>query len=386
MSSPSAHVSDWDIADLLHLDDSFQAFLRGLEDADVVWFCFFSTGLLHVLGHFVQFIPPSISFVLLTSALDDDELAALAGLTSHPFFPIAERVDSKAVYELLFRNVDQPFGWVDVDCFVSDSRWFDEATRSLDRQNAVSGAFQYGPIPIAAAPFLVVNPVAIGEVITFVGGAVSPSSYTYVDTSVGRDIAGFSSRVVRDYHDVALREVLVMEGDHLPFPQGGLLDVYVDGLEARSHERHHHRESGRVLDLVFYDGLVLYQLLARAAGLRIKFIRRYPGSKAASAEVVHLGGISYWERLPAVSPHRISPTTLPWSAHLDALLLQRFVALGDPPDVYSARWRRLSRLVEGAGTTMPALANDLANFLRRSGVATTDERWAALFGGHAANV
>lgn len=367
--------------ELCHLDDAFQRFLRSVDD-DRLWFCFFGPGLLHVFRHFTRFLPAELNCALLTTALTADERALLREITPLPVFHVPGLVDSKAVYELLFRNCARPFGWVDVDCFVARGGWFAECAAGAGPGIAACGPFLYGPIPLLAAPMMCFNPDAMHDIVSATGGLVSPASYAYRRTAEGREAPGFTCRVVQEHHEEALRRVLVMESPGIPFPQGGVLDRFDDGSEARSHERHHHRELGRRLEFVVFDGLMMYQLMARAAGQRIGQFRRYAGSKVMSAEVVHTGGISYWERL---SPHNAQVSgapgsRLPWSAHLDAVLLGRFLRERDLPDAYRERADRLAGRLAGAGVTMDALRDELARELRSRGVDSADERWAEALG------
>ncbi|GGZ97273.1 dTDP-dihydrostreptose--streptidine-6-phosphate dihydrostreptosyltransferase [Streptomyces bluensis] len=365
---------------LLAEDQRFQHFLSGLSTGAPVWFCFFTSGLLHVTRHFLRFVPPGLNVAFVCSDLTREEAAVRDTMSGGlPAFDIDKRVGSHEIFELLLRNLDRPFGMVDCDCFVTKADWFTRCTDALTEGVAVSGPFTYGPVPLAAPPFMALDPRARPEIERAIGGPVSPAAYAYIPPGPEKEIDGALARLIEPHHEAALAQVLALEGHRLPFPQGGLLDVLDDGREVRSHERYHHAQNGNAVIRVVFDGLMLYQLMALAAGWRVAHFHSYPGTKVFAPELVHAGGISYWHRLRpgelAAGRHE-----LPWSAHIDALLLEDFNARDDAPDGYRSRSLRLAASLRQADVTLDELRERLRGKLSSSGVDVTDSRWRALLG------
>ncbi|GHF52129.1 hypothetical protein GCM10010218_36920 [Streptomyces mashuensis] len=369
---------------LTSLDERFQEFLSGLPDDRPLWFSFYSTGLLHAVQHFLRFVPPQIECVFLTSALTPEEMAvrdAMTGAVDNGprSFDIAERVGSHEIFEFLMRNLDRPFGIVDVDCFVMDADWFRHCMDGLEPGVAVSGPFTYGPIPLAAPPLMAIDPAARAGIEHAIGGPVSPAAYAYIPPGPEKEIDGAMVRLIEPHHEAALAKVMAMEAHRLPFPQGGLLDVLDDGREVRSHERYHHTQNGHDVIRTVFDGLMFYQLMALAAGRRIAHFHHVPGTKVFAPQLVHAGGISYWHRL---RPSEIAAgiDELPWSAHIDALLLEDFTNRPDAPESYRTRRKRLAANLRQSGADLPRLRKELTGKLAASGIDTTDPRWQAVLG------
>ncbi|WUB15022.1 dTDP-dihydrostreptose--streptidine-6-phosphate dihydrostreptosyltransferase [Streptomyces platensis] len=365
---------------MLSQDERFQEFLSGLPAGPPVWFCFFTSGLLHVTRHFLRFVPPGLNVAFVCSDLTQEEIAVRDTMSDGlPAFDIDERVGSHEIFEFLLRNLDRPFGIVDCDCFVMDADWFTRCTDALEPGVVVSSPFSYGPIPLAAPPFMALDPRARPEIERAIGGPVSPAAYAYIPPGPEKEIDGAMTRLIEPHHEAALGKVLAMEGRRLPFPQGGLLDVLDDGREVRSHERYHHAQNGNGVIRVVFDGLMLYQLMALAAGWRIHHFHGFPGTKVFAPQLVHAGGISYWHRL---RPSEVAAGLheLPWSAHIDALLLEDFNARPDAPESYRARSVRLAAGLRQSRATLEGLREQLRGKLSSSGVDVTDSRWRAVLG------
>lgn len=321
-------------------------------------------------------MPPQLNCALITSGLATDEISLRDSMTSFPAFDMTERVGSHEIFELLFRNLDRNYGLVDSDCFVMNGSWFADSMAGLRPGVAINGALSYGPIPLAPPPFIAINPAAKPEIERAIGGRISPAAYAYTGPGSGPEIDGALVQLIEDHHVAALAGVLGMEGPQLPFPQGGLMDVLDDGREVRSHERFYHRQSGRSVARVVFDGMMLYQLMALAAGWRIGHFRSYPGTKVFAPEVVHAGGISYWERVPA--SNLSAAAGLPWAAHIDAILLDSFVRQFGASGVYAARADRLTASLQQFGVTVPVLQRQLEGKLSSAGVGVSDDRWRAI--------
>ncbi|MGV9884668.1 dTDP-dihydrostreptose--streptidine-6-phosphate dihydrostreptosyltransferase [Streptomyces sp. NPDC003006] len=363
---------------LLSEDERFQKFLAELPADTPVWFCFFSSGLLHVIQHFLRFVPQGLNFAFVSSGLTAQEIALRDTMSDGlPAFDLDEGIGSHEIFEFLLRNLDRPYGIVDSDCFVADADWFTRCMDGLGPGVAVSSPLSYGPIPLAAPPFMALDPAARPEIERAIGGPVSPAAYSYTPPGPEKEIDGAMVRLIEPHHEEALAKVLALEERRLPFPQGGLLDVLDDGREVRSHERYHHAQNGNSVIRVVFDGLMFYQLMALAAGWRITHFHTFPGTKVFAPQMVHAGGISYWHRL---RPSEIAAGIheLPWSAHMDALLLQQFNTRLDAPASYRARGDRLAANLRQSATSLEQLREELHGKFTASGVDVSDPRWRAV--------
>ncbi|PWW60378.1 hypothetical protein [Actinokineospora spheciospongiae] len=383
MSPHSSADSTENAADaefLLGRDRQFREFVGELPTDGPPWFCFFSSGLLHVIQHFLRFLPPTLNFAFVCSGLTAEERKVRDEMSDGlPAFDLTERVGSHEIFEFLLRNLDRPFGIVDSDCFVMDTEWFTRCTDGLQPGVAISSPLSYGPIPLAAPPFMAIDPAARAVIESAIGGPISPAAYSYTPPGPEKEIDGAMVRLIQPHHEAALTSVLALEGHRLPFPQGGLLDVLDDGREVRSHERHHHLNNGNTVIRVVFDGLMLYQLMALAAGLRIEHFHSFPGTKVFAPQMVHAGGISYWHRL---RPSEIAAgiSELPWSAHIDGLLLESFTGRADAPASYRARRKRLGAALRQSDVDVEGLRTALRGKLSGAGVDVADPRWAAVLG------
>ncbi|MDQ1438555.1 MAG: dTDP-dihydrostreptose-streptidine-6-phosphate dihydrostreptosyltransferase [Acidimicrobiaceae bacterium] len=333
------------------------------------WVVFLTGNLIHVFDHFIHFQPPDLRLLVVVSDMTPDEADTVRSLTSAPVFSIEPRIDSKAVYELLFAVMDQPWAWVDVDCYVLDRSLYDEWDK-LNGTAPVAGPFLYGPIPLCAAPLVYFDPQVHRRVEDAIGEPVSPSAYSFVPTAHGREMEAACTYLVTDGQRRALERVLAFERPDIPYPQGGISDVLSDGNESRSHERSARRAAGLDVDHVFFDGLMLYQLLAIAFGMWPAQLRHIPGSKIISPDLVHTGGISYWQQLSPHDARTVSSADgqLPLAAHLDAAVLRRFVF--DHPDLDRPKERQqaIDQYLGQMGRTSTELADDLLARLHDAGV------------------
>lgn len=347
---------------------AFEAFVRE-RDLTRPWVVFLTGNLIHVFDHFIRFQPPDLPMLVAVSDITLEELETMRSLTAAPIFGIEQRIDSKAMYELLFAVMEEPWAWVDVDCYVSDRSLYDSWS-TLDGATPVAGPFLYGPIPLCAAPLLYFDPAVHRRVEAELGEPVSPSAYSFVPTEHGREMADARPHLITEGHRQALEQVLVFERPGIPYPQAGICDVLTDGHESRSLERSARRAAGLDVDHVFFDGLMLYQLLAIVFGMRPAQLRRIPGSKVVSPELVHTGGISYWEQLGPHDARAVAAAggDLPLSAYLDAAVLRRFAH--EHPELEGPKRRQamIDEILGAANRTSEELAAELLCRLADAGV------------------
>ena len=365
--------------ELMDADDAFSAFRARIDRKSPVWWCFFSSGMLHVLVHFLRFVGDRSQIALISSELSGEEMDWVDKHVGLPCFHLEADVDPKSIYELLMRSADGPFGWIDVDCFLTAESWFDECEAALSSDVVLVGPFAYGPIPLLAAPFLLINPAAIAGVEERLGGPVSLGSYAFHPTSAGRHAPGVTSRVLQPYHLDAMSKVLCFEGSEMPFPQGGITDVLDSGEIVRSHERFHHRMMGRTVVETVFDAYSVLQLMAMATGFRSHRVRRYPGSKVISHEVVHAGSIGYWEQwIENVRPGAAPAGLASWSGHIDTLLLDDWVRSECALDDYTFKLEQRTRRLSANGISIDLMRAETADMFREVGVDVDAPGWDRL--------
>ena len=73
----------------------------------------------------------------------------------------------------------------------------------------MNGSFCYGPIPLAAPPFVAINPTAHPEIEHTIGGTISPAAYAYTRPGPELEIDGAMVRLIdlREVGRVILHEV-----------------------------------------------------------------------------------------------------------------------------------------------------------------------------------
>jgi len=277
----------------------FQAFHEKLEDKDNVFYMFFTTGLLHWVLNAESFVPPEVNLVLIGSALTPDEDQWIRENVDRPFHHIRLASDDITVWDFLIATNKRNFGWLDIDCFVLNSRLFDEITElPADRSMNCTWAWDSGyGFPIAGTHFLFVNVDAIAAVAAH-GVRATACTFDWDGSWRGFRPRNCYMKVPTAAERKLLLKVLPPDGKGRP----------------------------RLLPLgSYYDTLVVLQLFARAIGYPINqvrtLVRRCAGTLSEldetstdpqlwpedlSDELFHLFGISYYkvydygEYIPAV--------------------------------------------------------------------------------------
>lgn len=276
-----------------HLEE-FQRFYRTLENKDDILYVFFTSNLLHWCLKTIGFVPPEVNLVLLGCDLSPEERSWIEARVPRPFHHLRERVDDKTVWEFLFRTNEANFGWLDVDCMVTNPDLFAEM-RAIPPDAAINCVWSYkglGDLWILSTHFLFLNARVIAEARRR-GLPASPCTFNYEGTAFGREEGAMSGRLRRlAVSRLPTRAQVRLLARLLPFDNRGrpAYPSLVSGYPC-------------------FDTLVMYQLTAHALGFRLNRVRELNGLYDGSpdlyfadhdfAELVHPGGVSWYRQLAA---------------------------------------------------------------------------------------
>ena len=274
-----------------HLEE-FQRFYQALEDKDDILYVFFTSNLLHWCLKTVGLVPSEVNLVLLGCDLTSEEQAWIRANVPRPFHHVRERVDDKTVWEFLFRTNQRNFGWLDVDCMVTNPALFAEM-RAIPDDAAINCLWSYmglGDLWILSTHFLFLNARVIAEM-RRQGLPASPCTFNYEGTAFGREEGAMSGRLRKlAVSRLPTRaQVKLLEGI-LPFDNRGrpAYPSLVSGYPC-------------------FDTLVMFQLTAHALGFRLNRVRELNGLYDGSPdlyfadhdfrELVHPGAVSWYRQL-----------------------------------------------------------------------------------------
>lgn len=257
-----------------HLEE-FRAFYEGLADRRGIFYLFFSGRLLQWVAKCLSYVPDDVNLVLLGSDLPPDELEWVRTSTNRPFHHVRLRLDDQVAWEFLFAVNRHDFGWIDSDCLVLDPALFAELS-TMDGRSALNCTWSwdggYG-FPLANTFLLYVNASVI-RALREKGVPASPYSYDYDWQNLripGR--RAYSRRPTRAQL-ARLRGVVPADAQGRPRTPHGML---------------------------YFDTMVMYQLVARSLGHPIHQVRALEGfghlrgrdvQDESSDELLHIGGVS----------------------------------------------------------------------------------------------
>ncbi|MEV6815383.1 VOC family protein [Micromonospora sp. NPDC051296] len=262
-----------------------QRFCRSLRGSDP-FYMYFTRGLLHWVYQAQRHVPADVNLVLLGSDLPDAEVDWLRANVDRPLHNIRLGVDDNTTWEFLFRANDRNFGWLDIDCFVLAPQLFAEMAMIAD-DVAVNGIWTYpvaDGLPIACTHFAFVN-LQAAHALHRGGAAMSPTNYDWRGSNISLMHPRTHCRVPSPRQRRELLKVLPPDAHGRPRPPGGS---------------------------PFFDTLVAYQVSAYANGYRTHPVRplahrtedslgetangKRVWQQDMSPEVVHVGGVSYYQR------------------------------------------------------------------------------------------
>jgi hypothetical protein len=255
----------------------FRRFYEQLPDKKNIFYLFFTERLLHWALKAMQFVPADVNLVVVGSNLDPGEADWIAANVDRPFHHVPVRIDDKTLWEFLFKISRQNFGWLDIDCFVSNPQLFSEIAAIEDdvALNCIWSFIGAGGMDVMCTHFLFVN-VDVLEAVKERGIRVSPCTHNYEGSNMGRGLFSFSKVPTRQQIEL-LKRVLPLDPKGRP--------VYPSSVEAR-------------FGLQCFDTLVLYQLLTNALGYRLHKVRNLNGTPETegyySDELVHVNAASWY--------------------------------------------------------------------------------------------
>jgi hypothetical protein len=262
-------------------------FIASIEAPDP-FYMFFTEGMLHWVRNAERLVPADVNLVLIGSALPPDERRWLREQIARPMHNIELGVDDNTTWEFLFDANRGNFGYLDADCFVLNPDIFREMTR-IEPTVAINGIWTYDATsgrPIACTHFVFVN-AAVAARMRARGEYLSPTNYDWEGATLSLLHPRDYCRVPTMRQRRILLQVLPPDERGRPRPPGGNR---------------------------FFDTLVAYQVAAYAAGYRTQpvrplahrteaSLRREAGADRApvwqqdmSDELVHVGGVSYYQR------------------------------------------------------------------------------------------
>ena len=102
----------------------FRIFYSALKKKENIFDMFFTRGLLFWVQKSLSFFPQEVKLVLLGCNLDADEIEWIRKNLKLPFYHIEEYHQDSDVWECLTQVNEYHFGWLDIDCFVLNPRFF----------------------------------------------------------------------------------------------------------------------------------------------------------------------------------------------------------------------------------------------------------------------
>jgi hypothetical protein len=347
------------------------------SDGRMPVFTYFTGGFVNVLAACLGFLPPETPVVLVGGQLSAGEVAWIAGL-GRPFHHLTAPADDQAVWDVLFHHCRSDFAWIDIDCLAVDPSALaelrpapGEAARGFFTHHAFNVEDQP---PVLTTALLAISRTAVERLVAVYPelGALPASPRP---PALGRYVEHAAARVPPDGELEALRRVVPLGPDGvLAAPQSGVMDVYAgEAMHPSVARGSAHRFLGdRPIVSCLFDNLVVFQLLARDAGLVSTLV---PG---AAGRLAHFG---------AISRVRKGSGPLGRSKHFDTLCFDALcgrdlLRQGAPPGYEEQTERAFARLAE-AGADEEQVREHLRGWFARAGVPTDpgDRRWRFLYAG-----
>lgn len=309
---------------------AFRDFYQRLPDHRNIVYLHFTGGLLHWVVKTAGYLPDHINLVLIGSGLPPSERAWVREQLHRPFHHVDLRLDDAGALELLFATNRTHFGWLELGCLVLDGRLFDELA-VMHPDTSLNCTWSWEPgfgFPLANPYLLFVSVDAIARV-RDAGLAVGPGIYAYRRRN--RQVEGR-----RCYTRTPSRAVRRRLGQLLPADDAGL--PRIPG------------------DLATFETTMLYQLVARACGLRVHKVRSLTGfnhiqggqvQDDSSDELLYIGGLGRADVLEEFSGYFHDVDVRIRYAIAEFLTLAPVAA--DLPAGYQERLDRVTALLAGHG-------------------------------------
>lgn len=108
-----------------------------LENKNNIFYVYFTTKLLHYALESTKFVPKTANLVVITGGLEQGEIDFISREFSIPVIHLSKRYNDGHIWEMLFDVNRNNFGWMDVDCFVSSPKVFEDLVK-IDEQTAIN--------------------------------------------------------------------------------------------------------------------------------------------------------------------------------------------------------------------------------------------------------
>lgn len=105
-------------------EELFLEFYNALENKNNIFYMFFSNHLLHWVNKAIQFVPTDINLILISAGLDQEDLTWVKKEINTPIFILDEYVSNNYILDMLLKNNNCNFGWIDIDCFILNPNLF----------------------------------------------------------------------------------------------------------------------------------------------------------------------------------------------------------------------------------------------------------------------
>jgi len=260
---------------------------------------FITSGMLHWLIKSLQYVPSHVNIVIIGAELTEEEKQWIAANSNRPFHSVDRYMDDKELWEYLFLINRSDFGWLDVDCLVINPQLFSDIT-GIAETTAIQGLWSYPLASITPCPpsdatlrllrtfFLYINNTALRKITSSL--TISPCAYTDIPSTIGRGSSStyfrhrYENCILSDAHKNILSRIL-------PRDHAGTLIYPVRNVDNQ--------------DIIFFDTLVLYQLLATEFGYTMNYVRDLETYSTAdryySNEAIHVGEISWYRSIPIIA-------------------------------------------------------------------------------------
>jgi hypothetical protein len=328
---------------------AFQDFYERLDNKRAIFYMFFTGGLLHWAVKAERYVPADVNLVLIGSGLSSEEQAWIRTELNRPFHHVDLPVNDWPVWDFLLTTNRESFGWLDIDCLVLNPDLFHELP-NLPADASVNAVWSYDSgygVRIANTYFVFVNVAAI-RALRARGLPVwaRPHDWRGGDRSEDGGVRCFY-RIPSRRERRLMAQVATLDANGRP-----------DAPGSRS----------------FFDTLSIYQILAHASGFRTNRVRNLenpmlgpvdPGQppelrpQDMSDEVIHVGGISYYDE------HFHNPDVRIRYLEADFLTLQALAPR--LPARYARRRDEVAEELRAHGVDPANAAADLREYLQTAG-------------------
>ena len=245
----------------------FRIFYSALKKKENIFYMFFTRGLLFWVLKSLSFVPQEVNLVLLGCNLDADEIEWIRKNLKLPFYHIEEYHQDSDVWECLTQVNEYHFGWLDIDCFVLNPRFFGKMIVLEPRTFANTvWSIQNQFHEFMCTYFLFLNIDCVKSVYES-GLDITPHAYSDIRVQVNIS-PDFACKVLSEKHKRLVSDTI----------------------------KHYYDDNGKYQ----FDTLQLYQLAAESIGYSIHKLTHLRGyismnmDRYFSNDIIHIGASSHF--------------------------------------------------------------------------------------------